>query len=58
MTSIAIAVCSLFILLGFEIRYRQLKTQITRLNEEVEELNKWAVFCRTPNKTADKKQNE
>lgn len=50
MNVIYVAICSLFILLGFEIRYRQLQAEIIKLKKEVKELNDWAVFCRTPNK--------
>jgi hypothetical protein len=57
MHSIIVTICALFILLGFEIRYRQLQSQINLLDKKIQDLNDWAVFCRTPNKPASKEKN-
>ncbi|HOW42410.1 MAG TPA: hypothetical protein P5110_04250 [Candidatus Omnitrophota bacterium] len=54
MNVIYITICALFILLGFEIRYRQLNSAIEDLKKEVDELHEWAVFVRTPGKPKEK----
>ncbi len=51
---IVITICALFILLGFEIRYRQLQTEINAINKKLNDLNDWAVFVRAPEKQAQK----